>query len=135
MTLEPPAPRAVGRCLCEAITITVRGPLRAVTNCHCHRCRRFTGHFMAATQAAIDDVEIADPSGSLASYAVPGAAYRFCRTCGSSLFWQSDETPDQLSIAAGILDPPTGLVTEAAWWVGEASDYHVRQEVSEFVTE
>ncbi|MBP6995251.1 MAG: GFA family protein [Phycicoccus sp.] len=132
---EGMAGRAEGRCLCGGIEVTITGPLRPVTNCHCHRCRRFTGHFLAATQAALDDVEIRDASGSLASFAVPGAAYQFCRTCGSSLFWQSDDTLDRLSIAAGILDPPTGLVTEATWFVSEASDYHVRQDVPEWETE
>ena len=50
--------------------------------------------------------------------------YGFCGTCGSTLFWRAEELPDWISIAAGTLDPPTGLTTESAWWTREASDYH-----------
>jgi hypothetical protein len=48
--------RASGRCECGGVSYTVVGPLRSVWNCHCHRCRRFTGHHMAATAAAPDRV-------------------------------------------------------------------------------
>ena len=39
------------------------------------------------------------------------------------------------SICAGALDPPTGLSTEQAWWVSEASDYHTRPHLPEHETE
>ena len=49
--------RHTGRCLCGGVAFAVRGPLRDVINCHCHRCRRWTGHHMAATSAAVADIE------------------------------------------------------------------------------
>jgi hypothetical protein len=124
-----------GRCLCGGIEYRVNGPLRDVYNCHCYRCRRFTGHHMAATAADATVVQIVDASELLTWYRVPEAAYAFCRRCGSSLFWRSDQTPDRLSICAGTLDPPTGLTTVQAWWVSEASDYHTRPDIPEFPTE
>ena len=124
-----------GRCLCGAITFVVTGPLRDVLNCHCHRCRRFTGHHMAATNGHVDDVEIADPDALLRWYEVARAAYGFCGRCGSSLFWRGAGTPDRISISAGTLDPPTGLQTIAAWWTSEASDYHDRPHLPERATE
>jgi hypothetical protein len=90
---------------------------------------------MAATGAAVGDVVVDDPSGRLTWYAVPGAEYGFCRTCGSSLFWRADAWPDHLSICAGTLEPPTGLSTVEAWWVSRASDYFVRPDLPERVTE
>ena len=124
-----------GRCLCGAIRYTVNGQLRDVLNCHCHRCRRFTGHYLAATQAAVDDVDVDDPGSLLTWYCpVPEACYAFCRGCGSSLFWRA-RGADAMSICAGTLDPPTGLRTVAAWWVSEASDYHLRPDVLEHATE
>lgn len=128
--------RARGECLCGGVRYAVTGPLRDVTDCHCHRCRRFTGHFLAATSAAAADVAVDDPDGLLTWYwPVPEAAYGFCRRCGSSLFWQSAADPQRRSIAAGTLDPPTGLKTACAWWVSEASDYFARQPVPEYLTE
>ena len=37
--------------MCGAVTYAVEGELRPVTNCHCYRCRRFTGHYLAASAA------------------------------------------------------------------------------------
>jgi hypothetical protein len=124
-----------GRCMCGAIAFEVTGPLRDVLNCHCHRCRRFTGHHMAATNARGADVAITDPEALLRWYAGPGAEYGFCGRCGSSLFWRGARTPDRLTICAGVLDPPTGLRTVEAWWTSEASDYHDRPPLPERATE
>ena len=129
-------PQAFGQCLCGAITFSTRGELRDVFNCHCHRCRRFTGHHMAVTATRAEDLVIDDAEANLTwFYPVPEAGYGFCRACGSSLFWRSSSAPDQISICAGTLDPPTGLRTTRAWWVSEASDYHVRPDVVELEKE
>jgi hypothetical protein len=122
-----------GRCLCGAVGYTVSGPMRDVINCHCHRCRRWTGHHMAATSATVDDIAV---TGEVSWYRPDEhAAYGFCAACGSSLFWQASDEPERWSICAGALDPPTQLVTAEAWWVSEASDYHVRPELPERATE
>jgi hypothetical protein len=129
-------PRAAGRCLCGGVSFAVNGELRDVTNCHCHRCRRWTGHHMAASDAAAADLAITDEEQLLTWFnPVPEAGYGFCARCGSSLFWQSTDTPRRMSICAGVLDPPTGLRTVGAWWVSEASDYHERPAVREWATE
>jgi hypothetical protein len=128
--------RASGRCLCGAVSFQVFGELRDVINCHCHRCRRFTGHHMAATAADVADLTIEDANANLRwFYPVPESGYAFCRECGSSLFWRSGLSTSRISICAGTLDPPTGLTTVQAWWTDEASDYHARPTVPEFATE
>ncbi|GAW50110.1 MULTISPECIES: GFA family protein [unclassified Nocardioides] len=128
-------PRAKGQCLCGAIRFSVLGELRDVYNCHCHRCRRFTGHHMAATATDASALVVEDEGGNLRWFhPAPDAGYAFCRRCGSSLFWQSEDM-QRTSICAGTLDPPTGLSTERAWWVSEASDYHTRPPLPEYKTE
>lgn len=135
MTDPGPEPRAVGRCLCGDVAFAVRGPLRDVLDCHCHRCRRWSGHHLAASAAAAADIVLTDPRESLRWHRVDGAAYGFCGTCGSSLFWRGDSTPEQWSVCAGTFEPPTGLRTTMAWWTSEASDYHVRPPMPEAETE
>ena len=132
----PEVSSAHGRCLCGGIRYVVRGELRDVLNCHCSRCRRFTGHHMAATSANRENLSIDDADSLLSWFhPVPEAGYGFCSRCGSSLFWQSTSSPERLTICAGTLEPPTGLTTVAAWWTSEASDYHTRPELPEFSTE
>ena len=103
------APGAHGRCLCGAIRYAVRGELADVSDCHCERCRQFTGHYMAATSAELDDIDIQDPDSLLRwFFPVPEAGYGFCSGCGSSLFWQSTVNPDRRSICAGTLEHANG---------------------------
>jgi hypothetical protein len=129
MTLE-------GGCLCRGISYVVSGSPRDVVNCHCERCRRFTGHFMAATRIPVADLALDDPDDLLRWWwPVPEAGYAFCSRCGSSLFWRAADDPAYWSVCAGTLDPPTGLTTTATLWVSQASDYHVRQDVEELETE
>lgn len=123
-----------GQCMCGAVRYVIDGPARPVWNCHCERCRRWTGHFTAATGCQRDQLHlIADDT--LEWYYPeewPDVAYGFCRRCGSSLFWRVEavppgESPEQLSriaIWAGTLDLPTGLHTELAIYAQDASDYH-----------
>lgn len=90
---------ALGSCLCGAITYQVSGPLRPVIACHCTQCRKTSGHHVAATAAAPDDVII---TGEPQWYRSSDQAERgFCPVCGSNLFWRR---PDHLSIFAGTLD-------------------------------
>lgn len=131
----PGAQTGTGRCLCGAVTFSVTGPLRDVLNCYCERCRRFTGHHLAATDADVADVGIDDPATLLTWHAVPGAEYGFCRSCGSSMFWRAEASPTRMSICAGTLDPPTGLRTVEGWWTSQAGDYFVRPDLPERVTE
>lgn len=134
--LMPEESSAYGRCLCGGIRYAVSGELRNVINCHCERCRQFTGHHLAATSAKREDISIEDVGSLLSWYfPVPEAGYGFCSLCGSSMFWQSEADHDRMSICAGTLDPPTGLRTIQAWWTGQASDYYSRPGVPELDTE
>ena len=127
---------AHGQCLCGAIRYVVRGELEDVTDCHCERCRRFTGHHMAATAARLEDLTIEDDESLLRWFSpVPEASYAFCSRCGSSLFWQSESRPARRSICAGTLVSPTGLVTTEAWWTSQAGDYYQRPDLPERATE
>ena len=109
-----------GSCLCGAVTYTVRGPLRPVIGCHCVQCRKTSGHFVAATSAPRDAIEI---KGEVTWYTSSETARRgFCAICGSSLFW--DGQGANLSIHAGTLDTPTGLSLAAHIFAADKGDYY-----------
>lgn len=120
------AVRASGRCLCGAVRYEVRGPLRDVLLCHCAECRRWHGHVSASTAAARGDLVVLDDRALrwIESPHSDAAARRgFCGECGSSLFWDAPAR-DTVSIAAGTLDPPTGLHVMGHWYVADAGDYY-----------
>jgi hypothetical protein len=104
----------------------VRGPLRDVITCHCVECRRWSGHVFAATAARREHLVLVEGRGLrwIASPASDNDARRgFCGECGSSLFWDAPGN-ETISIAAGTLDPPTGLRVASHWFVSQAGDYY-----------
>jgi hypothetical protein len=117
-----------GRCDCGGVSFELEGELRAVYNCHCERCRRITGHHMAATAVHPEQISFSAQHTLRWYNPVETVHYGFCGVCGATLFWKTDADPAKLCISAGSLDQPTGLTTTKAWWVAEAGDYHERAE-------
>jgi hypothetical protein len=117
-------PRATGRCLCGAVTYEVRGPLRDITLCHCVECRRWSGHVGAFAAAQNEHLLVAgDALRWIDSPASNRHAQRaFCGDCGSSLFWKAAGA-ERTGIAAGTLDPPTGLHLGAHIHTHQAPDW------------
>ena len=77
---------------------------------------------MAASACATGDLTI-ESENTLRWYRPteePAVGYAFCTSCGGSLFWRSDARPESISICAGTLDPPTGIVTDLALFGAEA---------------
>ncbi len=112
-----------GGCLCGAVRYEVRGPLAPISICHCSVCRRIHGEAAAYTRCRTEDLVLVEERG-LARTEHDGAAYSFCRECGSQLFW---ERPGRgtISIAPGSLDGPTGLRVQHHIWVSSAADWEL----------
>jgi hypothetical protein len=108
------------------VRFRVEAPLRDVLVCHCVECRRWHGHVSAMTSVRRDQLSFVDDRG-LAWIDSPDsdahARRGFCRDCGSSLFWEPAEG-NAIAIAAGTLEPPTGLATAGHWYLSQASDYY-----------
>jgi hypothetical protein len=115
--------KSTGGCLCGAVRYELRGPLRDIMLCHCSQCRRFHGHAGPYTAVAREGFHLIAERG-LSWYRSSEIARRgFCGICGSSLFWERLGAP-RISIAAGSLDPPTGLKIIRHTYVADKSDYY-----------
>ena len=112
-----------GRCLCGAVSYSVAGEPGSVRYCHCTMCRRQTGHFLAAISLKAEQVKI-NGAEAVTWYESSDEAERgFCARCGSVLFWRENGS-DGLAVAAGSLDLPTGLKSEAHIFVADKGDYY-----------
>ncbi len=119
--------RATGGCLCGAVRYEVRGSLRPVIACHCTQCRRTSGHFVAATATAPENLVMVEDKGLRWHQSSSFARRGFCHTCGSSLFWErtaGEGMGERISIMAGTLDSATGLEIETHIYVEDAGDYY-----------
>lgn len=124
---RPPAAHELaehrGRCLCGKISFTVQGKMRDIAWCHCGQCLHWHGHFGGYTASTWPNIALRGED-HIAWYESSGEARRgFCRDCGSNLFWEPTHRR-HVSIAAGALDLPTGLVSARHIFVADKPDYY-----------
>ena len=112
-----------GRCDCGKVRFEVDTVRKTVTICHCGQCRRTSGHVWASTHAAFAELRFTADEG-LTWYESSSFAKRgFCRFCGSSLFYRTNDEAG-IGIAAGCLDAPTGLEVSKHIFVKDKGDYY-----------
>lgn len=112
-----------GHCACGAVSYEARGPFRPASFCHCETCRRQTGSFVSATAVPADNLTVTGAENLSEWQATPEAVRRFCRICGSLLFWQR-VGGSSVSIMAGSMDLPTGLKAGSHIFAAEKGDYY-----------
>ena len=98
---------STGRCLCGAVTFTAtpRGGMHA---CHCDTCRRLSGGILFSVDCG-DSVQV---TGEVATYASSDWAVRqFCPTCGTGLFWRSNDGTTTM-VSAQAFDDPAAFALE-----------------------
>ena len=107
---EPGSGDRRGRCLCGATGYGFTGePIRS-TVCHCATCRRRTGSLFSAhlwfqpSQVTVSGqpltpYEFTTESGRTVTT-------RFCKACGSTLWFEAEVTAGLMAICAGTLDQP-----------------------------
>lgn len=112
-----------GSCLCGAVTFAVAGPLGPGDACHCGQCRKQSGHYWASTNVKEADVKIEGADKLTWFQSSPKVKRGFCAQCGSFLFWNAN-TKDQIAIALGAFDGPTGTKLSHHIFVADKGDYY-----------
>jgi hypothetical protein len=112
-----------GSCLCGAVSFEVEGDLPGPDACHCGICRKHSGHYFASTDLPRSAVTI-HGADNVGWYATSEKVRRgFCRTCGSTLFWDPIFR-DFIAIAMGAFDKPTGTRLAKHIFVADKGDYY-----------
>lgn len=95
-----------GGCQCGRVRYTVSAPARSVVHCHCSQCR-LSHATLAGTSATLDRDRFTIEQGEdhITSFEHPPGNHRkFCKTCGSSLFYIADDLPEVLFYFPATLD-------------------------------
>ena len=97
-----------GSCLCGAIHYEVNGPIGAIVECHCSRCRKANGSAYAVNAPiAKADFKIVQGEKFLKKFQSTAATQRcFCSECGSPIISIKADTPDFYRLRVGTLDTP-----------------------------
>ena len=86
-------------------------------------CRKTHGHIGAYTATPKQNLRIVETRGLKWYRSSEQARRGFCAECGGTLFFEP-LAKDYMAIAAGTLDPPTGLKTVVQIHVNSAGDYY-----------
>jgi hypothetical protein len=112
-----------GSCLCGAVSFEIEGDLAAPDACHCSKCRKQTGHYLASTDVPKDRLAISGAE-NIGWYQSSEKVRRgFCKTCGSSLFWDPPHR-DWMGVAMGAFDTPTRTHLKMHIFVADKGDYY-----------
>lgn len=112
-----------GSCLCGAVRFEVKGDLKPPSACHCTQCRKWTGHHEAGTDVPRDQITLHGEDNVTWYQSSEKARRGFCRTCGSSLFWDPINR-DWMGISMGAFDTPTETQLALHIYVKEKGDYY-----------
>mgnify|MGYP003596933306 CR=1 FL=1 len=102
------AASALGRCHCGAVRFVARFPSRFVAHCHCESCRRAHGAAFV-TWVGFQSQQVAITQGNdllVAHESSPGTFRRFCRCCGTKLFFESSKWPGEVHVTLAAFEEP-----------------------------
>lgn len=108
-----------GGCRCGAIRFRVSGPPVMVEYCHCNSCRRSSGSVVSVLAGfPRSGFDILD---GIATYygSTRGVQRSFCGTCGSPLFYENQEYPNEVYISLGSFDQPEALPPDRHVWMSD----------------
>jgi len=100
-----------GGCQCGAVRYRTVGEPAKTAICHCRYCQTRTGSafglsvYFAKAQLTVLQGEMRDYHFETESGR--GFTNQFCVTCGTTLFWHLEMTPELVGVAGGTFDPPT----------------------------
>lgn len=97
-----------GGCLCGAVRFEAELPSKWCAHCHCSMCRRAHGAgYVTWVGFPSAQFHLRRGDDRLVWYASsPGARRGFCRTCGSTMLFESERWAGETHVALGCLDGP-----------------------------
>ena len=119
-------------CNCGQLHLTIEGEPVRISRCHCLECQRRTGAVIS-NQARFkrEQITFAGAAAEWTRSADSGNSltFRFCPTCGSTVYWTGESFPGLVAVAIGTFaDPSFPAPTISVWeesrhaWVSPPSD-------------
>ena len=95
-----------GGCLCGAVRFSLALPSKWCAHCHCNMCRKAHGAgYVTWVGFASDHFELLAGDHHLTWFeSSPGARRGFCRTCGSTMLFESKRWAGETHVALGCID-------------------------------
>ncbi|MDW6024698.1 GFA family protein [Mesorhizobium sp. BAC0120] len=107
-------------CSCGSLQVACAGEPARTAICHCLECQRRTGAVFG-NQAFFKREQIISISGATTHFTrLSGSGrsvtFRFCPTCGSTVYWEAEALPGMIAVAVGSFADPTFAAPQHSVW-------------------
>ena len=89
-----------GNCFCGAVRFELVPPTEFASHCHCEDCRKsHSAAFVTWTSVPSAQFKLLSGKDEVRRYqSHPGVYWGFCSKCGSSMFYDADDTPGRIYV-------------------------------------
>ena len=97
-------------CSCGQLKVTCDGEPIRISMCHCLACQKRTGSaFAIQARWPSDRVTIEGQAHEFQRTGDEGstATFRFCPTCGATVYWTNDSMANMIAVPVGAFADPT----------------------------
>ena len=114
-------------CSCGALTIKLAGDPEYVSSCACQACQRRTGSAFGVTAFFTED-QVVGQWGEASVFERLGGSgkplfFRFCPSCGSTVWWEALARPGRLAVAAGAFADKDVPAPQRLIWAEYGADW------------
>lgn len=110
-------PAIEGGCLCAKTRYRIAGAPLAQSTCHCRSCRLASGAPSVAW-VVVRRGDFAFTAGDPTFFrSSPPVVRTFCRSCGTPLTYQHDQSPGTIDITTATLDAPERFPPTREIWL------------------
>ena len=117
--------QAAGGCHCGRVRFVATFPSRFCAHCHCASCRRAHGAaFVTWVGFPAEQVRVTAGAEFLATHESSPQTYRrFCRHCGTKLFFESAKWPGETHVVLAAFDDPVDRAPSVHAFYAEHADW------------
>lgn len=111
-----------GRCLCGAVSFTLKAEPIVTRICWCRDCQHQSANGTVNLLMKEDDVTFSGVLGEFTKQADSGnfITRQFCPNCGTQMFAKADTRPQFRVVRAGNLDEPSSITPDMNIWTASA---------------
>ena len=93
-----------GSCLCKSISFEIINECRYSVLCHCTMCQKSNAEFSNYTKVQKENIKFLNKKNLKWFFSSKNYKRGVCKNCGSSLFFQSRHSENEISVSTGSLN-------------------------------
>ncbi len=93
-----------GSCLCKNIVFEIFNECRYSVLCHCSMCQKSNAEFSNYTKVKKENIKFSKKKNLKWFFSSKDYKRGFCSICGSSLFFQSRHSDNEISVSTGSIN-------------------------------